>query len=78
MLTALRSCEMPSTLFTPTGEDRRDSAEAEGSTCVAKMENKMTAGVIKMDTSTEEDIGHKDESLDWLRDCFKDLLTANS
>lgn len=39
----------------------------------------MSASVIKMDASTEEDINHKDEeSFDWLRDCFKDLLTVNS
>ena len=61
------------------GEDRRDSSEAKESTSAAKKENKMTAGIIKMDTSTEEDISRKDEeSFDWLRDCFKELLTVNS
>jgi len=34
---------------------------------------------VKTDTSKEENITPlNDETLDWLRDCFKDLLATNS
>lgn len=57
-------------------EDERDSRTQNEST-PSVMKNKATASANKMDTSTEG--SYEDEkTLDWLRDCFKDLLTANS
>lgn len=68
------------TIFISAGEDGRHSVKHDqSSSSVVKKENRVTAGITTMDTSTKEDIGYKEEeTFDWLRDCFKDLLTANS
>lgn len=56
-----------------TGEDERSS------TVVKKKKKVPTQSIIQMDTSTEEQVSSKDEdTFEWLRDCFKDLLTTNS
>ena len=61
-------------------EGGKASSEQDGPhSSVVKKKNKVTAGITKMDTSTVEDMSSKDEeTFDWLRDCFKDLLPANS
>jgi len=62
------------------GDDRNSTKQKEyKSTSVGVKKNKVTKDSKKMDTSKEEDFSTKDEEeLDWLRDCFEDLLTANS
>lgn len=66
----------------PVGEGVKEPFEQDGpGSSVVKGKNKaaIAVGITKMDTSSGEDVRSKDEeTFNWLRDCFKDLLTANS